>query len=400
MARRAARGGGNIRKKTVTRNGKTYTYWEARYSHGYDPATGRQIQRSITGKTQQEVAEKLREATSSIDAGTYIAPSKMTVGQWLDIWAKTYLGSVKPRTRENYESVVANHLKPALGAVRLEALAPYMIQDFINKQAKTLSPKTVKDHHGVLHKALQQAVLNGDLRSNPAAACKLPRVERKEIHPLDDDQISAFLEAIKGHRFEDLFIVTLFTGMRKGEILGLTWDDVDLDAGRLTIRRQLQRDQSAGEYHLVTTKNSKGRVIAPAPFVMAALWRVRRQQLENQLKSHGCFDNPMNLVFTDELGGNLVPYTVWRHFKKVCETIGRPDARFHDLRHSYAVAAIRSGDDIKTVQEALGHATASFTLDVYGHVTEQMKQESADRMEAFIKSVSNPSKGKMKGNSR
>lgn len=386
--KKAADGQGNIRKRTVTRNGKTYTFWEARYSDGFDPGTGKHIQRSITGKTQGEVVLKLAEITASINSGSHQSPSKMTVGQWLDVWAETYLAGVKPRTAENYRSVVKNHLKPGLGAVRLDALKTHMIQDFLNKQAETLSPKTVKNNVGVLHRALSQAVQNKEIKYNPVDACVIPRAEKPEIHPFDDAQMKAFLEAIKGNRFEDLFTVTLFTGLRKGEVLGLSWDNVNLDAGRITIKQQLQLDQASGEYRLVTTKNSKGRVIAPAPSVMAVLRRVHRQQIENQLKSAGCWHNPLNLVFTDELGGHLTPYTVWRYFKQVSEKIGRPDARFHDLRHTYAVSAIRAGDDIKTVSDNLGHATVAFTLDVYGHVTDQMKQASADRMEAFIKSVS------------
>lgn len=122
MARRAAQGTGTIRKKTVTRSGKEYTYWEARYTAGTDPGTGKQIQRSITGKNQKEVAQKLKAATASIDAGTYLEPSKMTKGEWLDIWTVEYLGGVKPRTVDNYKNVIKNHIKPAMGAVKLESL--------------------------------------------------------------------------------------------------------------------------------------------------------------------------------------------------------------------------------------------------------------------------------------
>lgn len=390
MARSAA-GQGTIRKKTITRQGKQYTYWEARFTAGYDPGTGKQLQRSITGKTQKEVAQKLKAATAAIDAGTYQAPSKMTVGQWLDIWTAEYLGGVKPRTVENYCSVVNKHIKPALGAVKLEALNAHTIQSFYNRQGETLSAKTVKDHHGILHKALQQAVANGYIRFNPAAACVLPRAEKKEIKPLDDLQITGFLEAVQGHKYEGLFLVTLFTGLRRGEVLGLSWDAVDLDAGRITINKQLQHNAQTGAYDLVPTKNSRGRAVAVPPSVVSILRRVKLQQLEQQLQSAGCWYNPMNLVFTDELGGHLTPYTITRAFKKIAQAIGRPDARFHDLRHSYAVAAIRAGDDIKTVQGNLGHATAAFTLDVYGHVTEQMKQASAARMEQYIKTVSRSS---------
>ena len=124
MARRAAQGTGTIRKKTVTRSGKEYTYWEARYSVGKDPGTGKQIQKSITGKTQKEVAQKLKAATASIDQGTYFEPDKVTLGDWLDTWLDEYLGNTKPHTKKSYESTIKNHIKPALGAVKLASLTP------------------------------------------------------------------------------------------------------------------------------------------------------------------------------------------------------------------------------------------------------------------------------------
>lgn len=141
MARKAAAGTGTIRKKTVTRSGKEYTYWEARYSAGKDPGTGKQIQRSITGKTQKEVAQKLKAVTASIDSGTYTAPSKMTVGQWLDIWARDYLGAVKPRTIDSYKATIRTHIAPSLGAVKLEALNAHTIQGFYNSLGKAKGDK-------------------------------------------------------------------------------------------------------------------------------------------------------------------------------------------------------------------------------------------------------------------
>lgn len=388
MARKAAAGSGTIRKKTITRNGKEYTYWEARYTSGYDPGTGKQIQRSITGKTQKEVAQKLKAATTALDTGTYTAPSKMTVGQWLDIWTAEYLGGVKPRTVDNYKGVVKSRIKPGLGAVKLEALTPHTIQSYYNGLTKEgLAPKTVKNIHGILHKALQQAVSNSYIRINPADSCILPRPVRRELKPLDEDMITAFLKAIQGHPFGELFTVTLFTGMREGEALGLLWDCVDLDKGIVIIDKQLQLIRgSKGQYQMVPTKNSKGRTISIAPYVVTTLRQVKRKQLENRLRYGQCWEDS-GFVFTDDLGHHLSASSVYKAFKRVMEEIGSPETRFHDLRHSYAVASIKSGDDIKTVQENLGHATAAFTLDVYGHVTEKMKQESAARMEQFIKAV-------------
>lgn len=413
---RSAQGSGTIRKKTVTQKGKPYTFWEARLTVGYDPGTGKQIQRSFSGKTQREVREKMQAAAVEINNGTYKEPTKMTVGEWLDTWTTTYLSNVKPRTAEIYKSDIRLYIRPALGAIKLEQLNTHTIQQHYNtllkegrtvskrdsngclvkKDGKTvletapLSAKTIKNIHGVLHHALKQAVANGLIRSNPADACTLPRIEKKELKPLDENEITLFLQAIQGHRYESIFITTLFTGLREGEVLGLTWDCVNFDRGLLLINKQIQLHQETGldAYALVSPKNGKSRTVAAAPSVMACLKRHKSKQVMMQLEAGCAWNNPNQFVFTDELGGHLTKSSVYRAYKDIVKSIGRPDARFHDLRHSYAVAAIRSGDDIKTVQSNLGHATAAFTLDVYGHVTDKMKQESASRMETFIKSVS------------
>ena len=395
--KRSAPGTGTLRRKTVIQKGNKYTFWEARLTVGYDPGTGKQIQRSFSGKTQKEVREKMQAAAVEINTGTYKEPTKLTVGEWLDMWTSTYLNNVKPRTIEIYKSDIRLYIKPALGAIRLEGLTTHTIQSFYNGLTedrkggkKALSAKTVKNIHGVLHHALKQAVANGLIRSNPADACTLPRIEKKELKPLDEDEIALFLKVIHGHRFESIFLTTLFTGLREGEVLGLTWDCVDFNRGILLINKQIQLHQEAGidAYKLVSPKNGKSRSVSAAPSVMACLKRHKTVQAEMQLKAGAAWHNPDNLVFTDELGGHLTKSAVYRAFKSAVQSIGRPDARFHDMRHSYAVAAIRSGDDIKTVQGNLGHATAAFTLDVYGHVTDKMKQESAARMEEFIKNVS------------
>lgn len=393
---KSASGMGNIRKKTSTVNGKTYTYYEARYTEGFDPGTGKQIQRSISGKTQKEVAQKLKAALAALDSGTYIAPCKMTVGEWMDVWSKQYLGGVKESTVAAYNATIRTHIKPGIGAIRLDALDTHLVQSFYNglreptKDRDAVSPKTVKNVHGVLHKAMQQAVANGYIRFNPTNSCILPRIEKKELQPLDEAETKLFLDAVKGHPLELLYTITLFTGLREGEALGLTWDRVDFMRGTILISKQLQKEKKkGGEFRLVSLKNDKPRRITPAPWVMQLFRDRKLQQYEHKEKAGAAWSNPMNLVFTNELGGNLIPQTVVRHFKEIVASIGRPEARFHDLRHSYAVASLRSGDDIKTVQGNLGHATAAFTLDVYGHVTNQMQEASAVRMEAYIKGILN-----------
>lgn len=377
---------GSIRKITKTVKGKEYTFYEARYTAGYDLGTGKQIQRSITDKSRKVVAQKLKETLYSLDQGEYIAPCKTTLGEWLDKWSENYLGSVKPSTAYAYKAIIKTHLKPGLGAVKLNALDTHMVQSFYNGLiSPRTSPKTVKNINGVLHRALQQAVSNGYIRNNPTDACVLPRVEKKQIKPMDEYQITAFLKAIHGHPFEYLFVVTLFTGMRESEALGLTWDCVNLSFGTITINKQLQLVRGGnGQYRLAPTKNSKSRTIAIAPFVVDTLRKVQREQQSNKAL-YGAAWNDSGFVFTNTFGEHLKIHTVYKSFKAVVKELGFDNIRFHDLRHSYAVASIKSGDDIKTVQENLDHATASFTLDVYGHVTDQMKRDSAARMEQFSK---------------
>ena len=387
MSYRGASGGGSIRKKTVLRGGKEYTYWEARVTVGRDPGTGKQIQRSFTGKTQREVREKMNAAAAAVDAGSYRAPVKISVSSWLDTWAEAYLGDVKPLTAASYQSTIRTHISPALGAVQLDRLQPHEIQLFYNRLAAERSAKTVRNVHGVLHRALQQAVKNGMISVNPAAACTVPRVQKPEINPLDDAHMRALLDALRGDPYETHLTVALFTGLREGELLGLTWDCVDFKSGVLTIKQQLQREKKKGSRHyLAPTKNGKPRTITPAAFVMQLLKQQKVNQAQQRLLAGPYWEPAIpNLVWTGPRGQNVDPTVLYKHLKSAARSIGRPDLRVHDLRHSYAVAAIRAGDDIKTVQDTLGHATAAFTLDVYGHVTEDMKKESAARMENFIR---------------
>ena len=378
---------GSIRKVTKVVKGKEYTYYEARYTEGFDPGTGKQVQRSISDKSKKVVAQKLKAALAAIDAGTYKAPCKMTVAQWLDIWVAEYLNSVKPLTKHNYNKQVQKHLKPALGAARLETLDTHTIQRFYNSLiASGLSPKTVKNIHGILHCALQQAIACDYIYRNPADACKLPKVTKPEIKPLEPEEIARLLKEAEQDDYCNLFIVAMFTGMRQGELLGLAWECVDFQTGIITVKQQLQCKD--GNYFLETPKSGKNRTILPAPIVMDALRNQLERQQKEQEQAGEMWDNQFGLVFTDALGKYLVRRTVVKHFKKISQRAGiSDDARFHDLRHSFAVSSLYAGDDIKTVQANLGHATAQFTLDVYGHVTQKMRQESANRMQKFYEQL-------------
>ena len=305
---------------------------------------------------------------------------------------------MKSSTISSYEATIKNHIKPCLGSIRLESLTTHNIQEFYNSRLKgdenrkPLSPKTIKNIHGVLHKALQQAMLNGLIRSNHSDPCVLPRRPKQKVKPLNEEQITKLIKALKGHKYENLILTTLFTGLREGEVCGLQWDCVNLETGTILVDKQLQslRKSVRGnrdKFALVPAKNGKERHLTIAPFVVELLKKEKAKQDANREYYEDLYEES-GLVFTDESGHRITPQAAYRAFKLVVTELGMPKARFHDLRHSFAVASLRSGDDVKTVQENLGHATAAFTLDTYGHVTEQMKTESANRMQAFIQSVS------------
>lgn len=391
---RSAAGMGTIRKKTVKKeNGREYTYWEGRCTVGYNLGTGKQIQRSITGKTQKEVAQKMRELTSEVDSGSYIDPCKMTVAQYLELWQTEYLRSIKPNTAYSYRRVCANHIIPGLGAVKLTRLTPLMVQQFYNglenkKTGEELSPKTVHNIHGILHKALQRAVALKYISSNPADAIgiDLPIDDDTEIRPMEDEEVVKFIEGIQTHRYRLVFLIALFTGMRQGEVLGLSWDNVDWKNNILMIRQQLQIDRATREYIIDTPKHRKKRMIVVAPAVMDLLRE--QQEIQTEQKSHAkTWRNKWNLVFTREDGSNVPLTSLGNSYKRLVRKLDCDDRRFHDLRHSFASTSLENGDDVKTVQENLGHHSAAFTLKQYGHVKRSMAIASAQRMEAYIQAV-------------
>lgn len=361
---RAAQGSGSIRQRE---DGT----WEARYVVGRDPGTGRQIRKSVYAKSQKEVRQKLAQAIAAIDNGDYFEPSKMTLGQWLGVWTSDYMGDKKYLTVKHYKAQVETHIKPGLGAVKLSQLAPHTIQAFYNelltsghtvpkrgedgkiikKDGKTvteqvpMSAKSVRNIHGILTKALSVAVSIGYIKVNPADRVTLPRVERKEIHPLTDEQVKDFLQVSVGDEYEILLKVILFTGLRESEAIGLTWDSIDFKAGTVKVSKQLQKRPLAdGGFVFASLKNDKARILKPAPFVMELLKRRQREQAAQRLQAGelwhawGNMDEQKTaLVFTTVTGDHLSPQTVYLHYKRLATKIGAPDSRVHDLRHTYAM---------------------------------------------------------------
>lgn len=399
MARKRANGEGSIRKRS---NGT----WEARVTVGVNPETGKIITKSIYGRTQKEVREKLNalqeanepqavdppaEAPSSAAQTEADAPEEMTVGEWLDTWLAEYLADVKQGTYNCYESLVRCHIKPAFGELHLSELRPPMIQKFYNQlRTEGLSPKSIKNIHGCFHRALDMAVRIEYLSKNPTSFCVIPRVVEKQVVPLDAPEQKRLFEALKDHPFESLFLTAIFTGMRVGELLGLTWECVDFEHELIHVNRQLVQTRRKGQkYSFGTLKNGKTRVIAPAPFVMKVLKRHKIAQAEQRLIMGEMWNEGEfpGLVFTHPDGSHFSQPTIWKEFQKILADAGLQHHRVHDLRHTFAVNSIRAGDDIKTLQENMGHYSAAFTPDRYGHVTETMRRESANRMQAFIESM-------------
>ena len=409
---RSAQGSGTIRKKTVTRKGQEYTYWEARLTVGRDPGTGKQIQKSFTGKTQKEVREKLQAAAVAVNDGDYLEPTALTLGTWLDTWLAEYCGDKKYLTLKKYERDCRVHIKPALGAVKLSKLTAPIIQKFYNELGRTgkaiqskdskgnivtrhepLSPQSIRGIHGVLTKALNVAQRQGMIKHNPTVLCTVPKLEKKEVAPLTEEQLKAFLALCDTEAYGDIYKVIVFTGLREGEALGLTWDCVDFAKGELKINKQLQRRGKGAE--LVPTKNSKPRYLTAPPLVMQILRQQQTRQLEERFKAGEMWQGFQNaeqrktaLVFTKADGTFIAANSLYVRYKRLAQKIGAPNSKVHDLRHTFAVLSLQNGDHVKTVQENLGHATAAFTLDVYGHVSERMKQDSADRMQQYINSIS------------
>jgi len=277
----------------------------------------------------------------------------------------------------------------------LSELTNLQIKKFYNKLQdgdkghKPLSGKSIQVIHGILHKALKQAVASGILVNNPADHVPLPKVKKPDIQPIMDDNVRRFLDAIKGDEYELFFIVAIFSGMRQSELIALQWEDLDAQAGTITVHRQIQKAHDAPGYiFLDETKNGKQRIASIAPSIVRILQEQRRRQAECQLAAGPLWHNESNLIFTDRFGDHLKHRTINNHFKKIVTALGLPNVRFHDLRHSYAVNALQAGDSVKDVQEQLGHYSSAFTMDVYAAVSNTMRKQSQDRMEQLFKEVS------------
>ena len=375
MAKKRANGEGNIRKRKDGR-------WEGRYTAGHDPTTGQPIYKHVLGKTQAEVKEKLKRAIEETRGLDIVKAGRYTLGQWMDVWFENYAKlKVRPSSHQTYKGYINNHIKPYVGSIPLSKLTSLDLQKLYKmlltegridrieskNQPKGLSAKTVRNINQIISSALNLAKEQKLLFSNPADACALPRVEHREMKTLPVEQLTSFLREAKETGVYEMYYIELATGLRRGELLGLKWDDIDMVNGTIRVQRQVARIDGEIVKAPLKTKNSY-RNVSIGPDAI--------EVLKEQKKKVG----DSEYVFPSPNGGPISPDSVLNMLHRVLERAGLPKIWFHDLRHTFATLALQNGVDIKTVSGMLGHFSAGFTLDTYAHVTTSAQKEAAQTM--------------------
>ena len=337
----------------------------------------------IYGRKYKEVERKLNEARGDAARGIIYDAENITVGEYLTKWlSDSVRDTVRKRTYERYESIVRVHLGPSIGRVKLKALTPAHVRGLYREKLDSgLAPRSVLHIHRTLSRALKQATDDGLIPRNAAAPVKPPRPRREEMRPLNREQVRSLFEAASGDRLEALYIVAVTAGLRRGELQGFKWEDLDLNAGTLQVRRTLSEPK--GGYVFEAPKSGKGRNIRLTQRAVAALREHRKRQLEERMQHAGLWQDH-GLVFTSGIGTPLLGGNLNCSFKATLQRAGLPEIRFHDLRHTCATLLLRQGVNPKFVQELLGHADISLILNVYSHVLPDMGDAAAGAMDAVL----------------
>jgi integrase len=355
-------------------------------SLGKDPTTGKYKQRWVSVRgTKKDAERRLSELLHQLDNGTLITPSKITFAEYLDRWLSDYVKTnLSPRGFERYESIVRVHLLPSLGSMTLTQLRPEHLQKhYTSKLNNGLSPLTVRYHHVVLHKALQTAVKWGLVSRNVADGVDVPRARRTEMQTWDEDDIARFLEVAKDSPYYVLFYTALFTGMRRSELLGLRWCDVDFIFSQVSISRSLHQLRD-GSYVFTQPKSAKSRrTIAVSPSAILTL-KEHKDHQEVQRAMLGISLKDDDLVFSTVEGKPLRPNTVSRAWTIMATRSGLKVIRLHDARHTHASLMLKQGVHPKIVQERLGHATIAVTLDTYSHVAPGLQEAAAAGFDKLV----------------
>jgi integrase len=367
--------------------------WMIIIERGKDPVTKKRdrIFKSVEGP-KREAEKIMNEMLYQLQTGTYVETNNLTLAEYLMHWFKTYCETnLAPKTLHSYQSEIYRHIIPGIGSIPLEKLTPLHLQSYYSQQLISgrldgkggLSPRTVLYQHRILREALKHACRWQLVFRNVADAVQAPRLKKKEMFVLSREDVLEFLEDIKDHRDYGLILTAVYTGLRQGELLGLTWRHVDLVKKTLNVRQQLQYVAKQGYIFREPKTNKSKRQVPLTPQVVQVLKEVRKTQAEYKLICEEYHDH--DLVFCLPNGKPLDSTNLTKRFKNLAKNHGYSELRFHDLRHTCATLLLAAGIEAKKVQEILGHESITTTLDVYGHVLPTMQREAMDRLSSFMK---------------
>ena len=336
MAKRRANGEGNIRKRIDGR-------WEGRYTAGRDPDTGKVIYKNVLAKTQKECKEKLKQAIEENAKVDAIRAEQYTVGQWMDVWFENCAKiKVRPSSHKTYRGYIDNHIKPSIGKIPLSKLSSLDLQKLYKKllsggrverveskgQPKGLSAKTVRNINQVISSAMDFAVDQKLIATKPTGGCALPKLEHREMKTLPTEQLASFLHEAKESSVFELYYIELATGLRRGELLGLKWEDIDLERGTIQVRRQIARINGEVVEAPLKTKNSYRSVSIGQDAV--EILKEQRKKTNSEY------------VFPSPAGGPISPDSVLHMLRRVLKRAGLPQIRFNDMRHLYVKPKTKS----------------------------------------------------------
>ncbi len=375
MAKRRKQGTGTIRQRKDGR-------WEGRAVIGYDER-GLPKTKSVLAKTKRECQEKLKTLLETVSGpkAEKIRPD-MAFGEWLDFWYQNWSKpKLRPTTQACYEGKIYRHIIPELGKIPLNQLTQKDLQQFYTKLKKSgrlirtqqfgegLSDTMVRGCHATCRSALEKAVQEGLLRANPAIGCKLPPKRGREMQVLGREELQRFLIQAQAEGYYELFLLDLCTGLRRGELMALQWEDLDFDTGALTVNKQVYEVNGKLQLSVPKTKASIRKLLLP-PGVVEVL-----REYRSRVDSRWLFPSPV------KEDTPLSPGVARKRLKIILQRARCKRIRFHDLRHTFATLALENGMDVKTLSAMLGHVSAATTLDIYTHITEDMQAEAAAKID-------------------
>ena len=368
--------------------------WEGRYVIGYDDK-GYPQTKNVLAKTKRECAEKLEALKAELGGikSDKVKPD-MRFGDWMVYWFENHAKpKVRPSTQKNYWDRIRLHINPELGHIPLNKLTQNDLQQFYGRLKKNgrkirtelygegLSDRMVRMCHATCRSALEKAKLDGLIRTNPAIGCKLPPKKAREMQVLDRDELQRFLIQAKVEGYYELFLLELATGLRRGEIIALQWDDLDFETGVLNVSKQVNVVGGELQFSTPKTKSSIRKIVLPP-----ALLEVLREY-KKTVVSRWIFPSPLKYDMP------IAPGVAERQLSRILELAGCKHVRFHDLRHTFATLALQGGMDIKTLSAMLGHVSAATTLDIYTHITDDMQRQAAVNIDRGIGKSAPPESG-------